>query len=235
MHYIQFSDRTFKGQRIVAFLGSDAPSDPEMTKQKVIPLFEGSEENQKLKELGEQKKKLMNDQRALLCDFNANTNKQTHRWAGIPGRDKMIQAEYGEIGNKLNELEKEIQQQSRICDRKLMQLRVENAVYVAPRNAVLIDDEDLKKWDGLTSKRKLGQHILENGDFVTDEELESERISNLSPEAKEQERQAKENQLVAASIRMRNELEIKGDKNALEKAQEWYQSELEKIGEQYTR
>lgn len=68
---------------------------------------------------------------------------------------------------------------------------------------------------------------------LTPEELEEIRFQGLGAAEKQAEFEQKEIDLTAQSINMRNELEIKGDADALVKSQEFYQTSLAELKTKY--
>lgn len=232
--YLQFSKQTYENKRIVLFVGFDPPIDPEMTKQKIKPIIEGSEEYAKQQELIAKKVEMYKQQLQLNSEYNSRLDPQTGRWIGPPVEKKRIQADYVKLGEDLNILEIELSEHAQKCEEIWRGIRVANAVYLAPGNAILIDDEEVQRWVDLLKQKQPGQFLLEDGEIVTETEVEQTRIANLAPENRQAEKEVRIREVLIASMRMRNELEIKGDENALEKAQEWYEVEKAKLEEQYT-
>lgn len=68
---------------------------------------------------------------------------------------------------------------------------------------------------------------------LTAEELETERYKYMSLEEIDTEKQGIINSIAAQAAGMRSQLEIQGDSQALEKAQMWYNSEVEKVELKY--
>lgn len=234
MKYLQFSSHKFKDQRIVAFIGNDPPTDPEATKQIVRPLVEQTEEYRQQQEFAAKKLELHKKQNELNSEYHQYYNPSAIiKWQGLPGRQKEIQIEYVQIQRELEDLEKEIVEHAKKCDEIWKQIRIDNAVCLAPRNAVLLDDDESKKWGDLINQKRLDQHLLENGEIISNEEIELERIAELTPEARQAEKEAQLSGALGMSMHLRQELEIKGDSDALTKAQEWYKLESEKIEKRY--
>ncbi len=59
------------------------------------------------------------------------------------------------------------------------------------------------------------------------EQLEAERVANLTTEQKEAEMAARIDALLSQSVVMRSKLEIQGDAEALQKARDWYQEQVQ--------
>jgi hypothetical protein len=240
MMYLQFAKQTYKGQRIIAFIGSDPPTDPEATKQKIKPLIEQTEEYKKQQELIAQKIEISEDQEEI---YRANKRLTTLRWKkGITREEyEYEKRESSKLDRKYNQnkealivLEEELFMHNVQCDLVWRKLRSENAVFFAPGNAVLIELEDAQQWSDLINQKRPDQILLENKEIVTAEEIEKERINQLAPQDKQHEKEIRIQEILALSMRMRSELEIQKDKDALAKAQEWYEAEKVKIDKQYT-
>lgn len=240
MMYLQFAKQTYKGQRIVAFIGSDPPTDPEATKQKIKPLIEQTEEYKKQQELIAQKIKISKDQEDICRAHNRLT---TLRWRKGVTREECeyekkesskLDRKYNQNKETLKVLEGELFKHNIQCNLVWCKLRSENTVYLAPGNAVLIKPEDAQQWSDLINQKRPDQILLENKEIVTAEEIEKERINQLSSQDRQHEKEIRIQEILALSMRMRSELEIQKDKDALAKAQEWYEAEKVKIDKQYT-
>lgn len=234
MRYLQFSNQKFKDQRIVAFIGNDPPTDPEATKQIVRPLVEKTEEYRQQQEFAAKKLELHRQQGELNAEYHQHFNHATKKWQGLPGRQNEIQTEYVRIGKELEDLEKEIVEHAKICDEVWKQIRIDNTVCLAPGNAILIDDEESQKWGDLINQKRIGQHLLESGEIISDEEIELERLAALTPEKRQAEKEVHLSDAMIKSMHLRQELEIKGDSDALTKAQDWYKLESERIEKRYS-
>lgn len=232
MKYLQFQGK-YKDEKIVAFIGENPPIEPIETKRIVQSRFEKTPEFQKHQELAEQKKNLMTEQIALIKAYNKHLNPLTGKFVGNRKEAEKIKIDYAKVGQKLENLESMIIDQSLKAEAIYKQIFVENAVYSTPRNAKLLKKGDLKRWNDLFQKAGKDHILTESGNMVSKIQVEIERISNLSDDKKE----AEKNQLIGRATRqamqMRNQLEIEGHTDALEKSQEWLKVEKEKIEEQY--
>lgn len=234
MKYLQFKNAKYKGQRIVHFIGSDTPVDPEMTKIKVDPLFKKSTEFAEQAELAEQKFALMKRQIAINARYNENVNHETGHWRGPKELQDKLKQEFLSLNEPLADIEKQLVEHAKICEAKQRRLRIENAVYSAPGNSILLDSEQALKWKKLISEKGDDRILLENEKYVSFAEIEAERVAGLSPAAREHEMKLKIGEVMAQSMHLRNQLEISGDGEALTKAQEWFAAEKAKIERQYT-
>lgn len=90
---------------------------------------------------------------------------------------------------------------------------------------------------------KLGNEIPEGGKLETDlseqekqeitDQVETEMIAGLSASDKELAKNTALDAVLSQSVQMRNELEIKGDAEALSKSQAWYQEQVTVVEEKY--
>jgi len=233
MKYLQFSNQKYKGKRLVAFIGENAPVDPEETKLKLKPLFIRTDEYKKQQEFSAQKAALMAEQIKVNKKYNRKVNLKTGKFRGSRQEKDELHAEFHEIGRKLEELESEIVEHAKKADEAYRQLFQEHKVCSAPRGAILLDKEALKKWSDLFSKLQSDECLCEDGEIVFLADLEAERIAGLSETEKEREKNDIFARKVRAAIQFKNELEIQGDEEALKKSQEWLKLEKAKIEEQY--
>jgi hypothetical protein len=232
--YLQFRKEKFKDQRIVAFVGSNAPIDPEETKQKIAPLVEQTPEFAKQQELAARKNELTTQQYRLIAAFNKLRNPLTGQFVGDPKKRQELNAKYAEIQPKLNALETEIIEHSKQTEKVNREIFSANAVYSAPRDAVLIDKDQAKHWSDLIQNVRKNDFLLENGDIVAQDEIEADRIANLSPAERLLEKERSLQTILAQATQMRSQWEIEGHADALEKSQDWYRLAKEEIEAKYT-
>jgi hypothetical protein len=94
------------------------------------------------------------------------------------------------------------------------------------------------KW-GRTKIVRLGDKIpadaVIDGDLTETQlaEIEADRISALPADLKLKEKEQALNMAMDAAVRMRQELEIQGDPDALQKTQDWHQAEVVRIEDLY--
>lgn len=229
MDYLQFSNRKYKDQRIVKYLNNNAPIDPEETKQKIRPLFEQSKEFKKQQKLALQKSQLHKRQQELISQYSGKI-----RYRVLDAKKRIeIKEEYIEIGEKLKILEKQIVDHAKNTENIYRKLFKINAVYSAPGNAILLNNQKMKHWNKLIQNLKNGELLLEDGTVITKKQFEKERISNLSDDEKAYELQSGLAQKIRLATQMRNNLEIQKDLDALKKSQDWFAAEKEKLEELY--
>jgi hypothetical protein len=85
--------------------------------------------------------------------------------------------------------------------------------------------ETLEIWENELTDEQKNEIIIQ---------VEAERIIGLTQEEKEAEKNIMIDNALKASVQMRNELEILGDPDALQKSQDWYNAEVVKIEEKYS-
>lgn len=83
----------------------------------------------------------------------------------------------------------------------------------------------LEIWEDELTEEQQGEIIIQ---------IEIDRMEALTPEEKEAEKIMMLDAALKQSVQMRNELEIQGDPDALQKAQDWYNAEVVKIEEKYS-
>ncbi len=229
MHYLQFSNRRYKGQRIVKCISDKAPIDPEETKKKIQPVFEKSEEYKKQQELSAQKVALFKEQHSLNVEYARSFESSSK-----VKRREQIKKRYEAINQELAVLEDKLIEHSKITERTYQELFQKKAVYSTPRNALLIDKEKKEYWEKALQSLKPSELILMDKTIITLEQIEIERIASLTDEKKEKEKNGLIAMAMSQAIQLRNQLEILNDEKALDKSQKWFEAEKAKIEEQYT-
>lgn len=220
MYYLQFKNQKYENQQIVSQLCNDPPIDPEETKKKIEPIIKQTEEYKKQRKLAIEKRKLIGIQIQLIKEY-------------YKSRDDKINKKYTKISKDLNILEKQLVEHNKLLNQKILDFRIQNAVYSTPKNAILIKDEDIEDWKNLLNKLESGDILLKNKKIIKAEQLEQERIDELSKEEKEEEKASKIQYILNEAIQLRNRLEIQKNKNALKESQEWFEIEKSKIEKKY--
>jgi hypothetical protein len=236
MRYLQCDPRRkYHGKRVVLYLGDKASIDPESTKHKIKPLVEATPEYKKLGELATRKRMFIDKQQRLLNKHKKLLDPITGRPAAIDqSAERKIQVEYIQIAPKLEAIEKELNAHIPEMEAARLKILKENAVYFTPKDAVLLSPAEAGDWWHRIADLAEDELILESGEVIKQADFETARVEELSQEEKLKEKKAKIGQTLAAAIQFQTELEIIGDKDALQKAQEWCKLEREKIEEQYS-
>lgn len=141
--------------------------------------------------------------------------------------NKITDAQYEEFSGKLNQIKN-----------KKMFLLSDGSLVVDNRNKTFYgwngdfwDKKEIKKLgevfdDGIY---KLHEDLTEEEKIEISEQFENDRIIALTEEEKETEKTMLINNALSQSVKMRNEMEITGDPEALKKAQDFYNSEVVRI------
>ena len=90
-------------------------------------------------------------------------------------------------------------------------------------------DEDSPKW-----QKELDKDLTEEQRLEINEDIEKERISNLSAGEKTTEKAKTIDSLASQAAHMRSKLEIQNDPDALTKAQAWYDAEVAIVNQKYS-
>jgi hypothetical protein len=255
MFFLQFSEEKYQGKKIVRFIGQDAPIDPEETKKIIAPLFEKTPEFEEQQQLGKLKFELSKQQHDINVAYQKTNEKEqraeltsqliTDRTEELAKLEIQIieqlkktksdlTVEHARRTEELIELEAQINEHSVKVRKVQHDLFKEHAIYSAPGNAILINEEDFKHWSALFQKLKPDEFLLENKEIITYRQKDKERIANLSPKQRKEDQHNKLERALIESVKMRNRLEILGDKEALKKSQMWYRKEKASIDQQYT-
>lgn len=234
MQYIQFSSRIYKGQRIVKFIGDKAPVDPVRSYEIITPLLLGSKEYEEQKDLIKSRMELVIKQKELNSRFKRKYNKKQKKFLGSKKEENEINLEYAGLSEEINRITDLINSKAIDLEKKRIELAIENAIYVPPRNAVLVSNEEIKEIANKFLKLQQNELLLEDGTVITNNQLELERIANLTIDERKFEKGQQYALRVAQAAQMKTELEVQGDLKALEKSQEWLKKEKEIIEQRYS-
>lgn len=234
MLYLQFSNKSYKGKKIIQYIGDDPPIDPEETKKILTRYVEKTKEFRIQQKLIESKADVNAKQYAIYRQYNAKMHPKTRKFLGTKSEESELKSEFLQNKKELENIELEIIKHAKIMDEIRASLLKEYAIYSAPRNAKLILEKDAKPWIANFNNLKKDEFLLDDNTIITSNDLELDRISNLSGSGRLFEKNRAIERKISEALRMRNQLEVQGDLKALEKSQEWLRKEKEIIEQRYS-